>query len=121
MRDRRPSVPPGDRAFHAYLTTVASAVIPIVLTAVDLAEIARQHGREVTELSPSDLREELVDRAHDKTPTLGVCCTGGRFAGEASLELGDVWETADERPDVTTSLDCVLRELGDDDVHREVS
>lgn len=102
-------VPEGGRAFDVYVRTYAHATVPVVLTAEDLARIAGNLGVPVDELTSEDLREVLVERAVDRAPTLGICCSGGNWPDEPSLALGDDWETADEY-DASAPLDHTLVE-----------
>jgi hypothetical protein len=90
-------VPVRELNLQVYLSTNAEAVVPVTVTVADLEKLAEDFGVPVEALTYEDIRELVVDRAHNKTPTLGICCSGGYHRGEASLELGDVWETADER------------------------
>jgi len=82
---------------QVYLTTVASAVVPVTVTVTDLERVAGNLGKPVDALVYEDIRELVIERGHDNTPTLCHQCTGGNYAGQSSLELGDVWETEDER------------------------
>lgn len=92
------------RKFNVFLQTVASATVPVTLTDADLAELAANLGTHPANLTHEDLRELLMERAYDNTPTLGVCCTGGRDS-EPSLELSDVWESSVEgREDINAAL-----------------
>ena len=83
-------VPVRELNLQVYLTTVASAVVPVTVTVADLERVAENLGKPVDALVYEDIRELVINRGHENTPSLGVCCTGGNYADEAALELGDV-------------------------------
>jgi hypothetical protein len=97
-----------DRTFNVHMMTVASTTIPVVVTAEKLAEIAENLDVPVADLTVDDLLDWLIEQAGENTPS-SLChrCSGGNFASQASLELGDEWSTADEwlytRGTVTTA------------------
>jgi hypothetical protein len=86
-----------DRTFNVHMMTVASTTIPVVVTAEKLAEIAENLDVPVADLTVDDLLDWLIEQAGENTPS-SLCrrCSGGNFASQASLELGDEWSTADE-------------------------
>lgn len=96
MRDKEIVIPEGGRGFRVFMNTVASASVPIALTAADLAKIAEEYDVAVPDLTIEQLHDTLVERASDNTPTLGACCSGGTRTGEPTLELGGEWESIAE-------------------------
>lgn len=99
FRRNKLQVPPGGRAFKVHLRAIASATVPVVIESDELADIALSYGCAVEDLPFDRLVVDVVlDRAVDNAPGgLGICCSGGRWATEPSLELGDVWEPITER------------------------
>lgn len=99
MRTRSDITPSeGGRSFRYYLFAAAFATVPVELTREELTEIAENAGVAVEDLSLDDLHEKLNEKAYENVPTLGVCCSGGNFAGQPTLSLADDWESADDWP-----------------------
>jgi len=77
------------RTFSVYFQTIASANVSVELSQADLEQVSVEVDKIVEELTLEDLREVIIEKAHDNTPQLSA--QGSGWGEKWSMDLGE-WE-----------------------------
>lgn len=85
------------RKFTVYVHTTASATLTVELSETQLAEIANDLDKGITDLDFDDLREYVEEMAFQNPGTPNICAQCSGWGNKTqSLELGEDWEVDED-------------------------